>query len=261
MSERSATIAQVIRTALERHGSSLRVAMPGEVRAFNAQTQLADVQPLLPDVTGGLLETLPIISAVPVQFPGGGGFAETWPVTIGDPCLLVFADRSLETWISRGGVVAPLDERAHELSDAIAILGIRSRPGALAEFDSLRAVWGNKGPRIAADGTAIHLGVSHSSPGPQLVVRGTQFVSDLSTFVSSVGAGASAASTASAAAGTSIGTAAANLVANPAVATAALTAAAGSLAAVAAGLTAISTAVTTFLASASGWLTDKVRTP
>lgn len=261
MSERAATIAQVIRTALDRHSERLRVSMPGQIVSFNPVEQTADVRPLLPDVNAGITEPLPTIPAVPVVFSGGGGFAETWPVTAGDECLIVFSDRSLDRWFVTGAVLDPRDLRTHDLSDAIAILGARPRPQALPQFDPVRAVWGNNGPRIAADGLAVHLGVDHLGVGLQFALRGTQFVSDLSIFVGAVAGGATAASAAATAAAGSLATAATNLIPNPPAAVVALTAASGSLGGVAAGLASISTAVATFLAGAPAWLTDKVRTP
>lgn len=238
------------------------MSMPARIESFNPSEQTANVRPLLPDVNdAGVLEPLPTIPAVPVVFAGGGGFAETWPVAPGDECLIVFSDRSLDRWFVTGAVLDPRDIRSHDLSDAIAILGVRPRPNGLSEFDPIRAVWGNNGPRIAADGIAVHLGVEHLGVGPQFVMRGTQFVSDLSVFVSSVAAGASAASAATAAAGGSLVTASVNLIPNPPGTVAALAAAGASLATAAAGLTAITTAVSTFLAGAPAWLTDKVRTP
>jgi hypothetical protein len=47
------------------------------------------------------------------------------PVSVGDTGLLVFADGSLDVWLARGGVVDPLDDRHHALSDAVFIPGLR----------------------------------------------------------------------------------------------------------------------------------------
>jgi hypothetical protein len=50
---------------------------------------------------------LPILINVPVQFPRGGCFLLTFPVTKGDECLIMFAERDAK--------------RFHSLSDATAI--------------------------------------------------------------------------------------------------------------------------------------------
>ena len=41
----------------------------------------------------------------------------------GDQVLLVFSERSLDVWLSAGGIVDPNDTRKHHISDAIAIPG------------------------------------------------------------------------------------------------------------------------------------------
>lgn len=171
--------------------------MPGEIVSFDASKQTAQVKPLLADQildTSGASRALPqpVLNEVPIVFAGGGGFAETWPVAAGDPCLLVFSDRSLDLWFARGGAVAPDDARSHDITDAVAILGARSKPGALTDFDTARAVWGNKGPRIAADGTLLHLGVSHNQSATESAVLGSTFMSALSTFLDSLNAAATA---------------------------------------------------------------------
>lgn len=185
MTDSRPTLTRVLDAAIAQGLAGLRVMVPGEVIDFDAPTQTATIQPLLSDLifdgggTVGTVVQLPPINSVPVQFPGAGGFAETWPVAAGDPCLLVFADRSLDNWYERGGVVDPVEERRHDITDAVAILGVRSKPGKLTDFDATRAVWGNKGPRIAADGTILHLGVAHGESAAQAVLRGNLMLDQL----------------------------------------------------------------------------------
>lgn len=47
------------------------------------------------------------------------------PVAVGTTGLLVFCDDSLDVWLSKGGLVDPLDDRHHALSDAVFIPGLR----------------------------------------------------------------------------------------------------------------------------------------
>lgn len=46
-------------------------------------------------------------------------------VSVGDTGLLVFCDDSLDVWLSKGGLVDPLDDRHHALSDAVFVPGLR----------------------------------------------------------------------------------------------------------------------------------------
>lgn len=109
-------------------------ATPATVVTFNAATQSATVQPILrarvqdPDTGETTPDTAPPppIPNVPVLFPSGGGrqAAVTFPLSAGDPVLLVFSDRSLDEFKSTGRRdVTPQDPRRRSYSDAIAIPG------------------------------------------------------------------------------------------------------------------------------------------
>jgi hypothetical protein len=194
VSDTSPTLSQVIRAAFEQRLASVRVGLPGEIVKFDKDTQTAQVKPLLADQifdANGAAGSVALddLQGVPVVFPGAAGFAQTWPVAPGDPCWLTFSDRSIDQWFERGGVVDPEDERHHDIADPIAFLGVRSKPGALPFFDVARAVWGNKdqnSPRIAADASAVHLGVAHEEQGTQDAVRGTLFLSNLETLLNTI---------------------------------------------------------------------------
>ena len=266
---RSPTLSEVINAAVAAGGARLRVSMPGRIESFDAAKQLAVVKPLLKntfDAEDGTptVETIPVIHDVPVQFPGGGGFASTWPVSAGDPCLLVFSDRSLDRWISNGGDVDPQTVGRHELSDAVAILGVRSSPGALADFDASRAVVGNKGPRVAFDGSTVHVGVGNGEVAGQSMIRGDayraaedQLLTQLQTAMTTIGVSLTAV--------TPLMAVAAALNAIPIVggvlALAPFGAVAASIAAAGAAATSFIPAVPTFSAQAFTYKTDKAKVP
>lgn len=52
----------------------------------------------------------------------------TFPITQGMECILLFNDREIESWFINGDVNTEKYPRMHDLSDAIAIVGIRSMP-------------------------------------------------------------------------------------------------------------------------------------
>lgn len=126
------TLEDVLQLAIDSHMIDVNTSMPGVVENYYYQTQTADVRPALMRKyrDRGLVE-MPLINAVPVVFPSGGGgqTSFTFPLVKGDPVMLVFAQRSLEVWKSKGGVVNPGDPRRFNLSDAVAYPGGRS-PGA-----------------------------------------------------------------------------------------------------------------------------------
>ncbi len=103
----------------------LRVAMPGQIIDYDFKKQSATVQPLFPrKYKDGTLKELPQIYNVPVACPRAGNAFVHMPLKKGDSVLLVFADRSMDKWLSSGGSVDPADTRLHHISDAIAYPGL-----------------------------------------------------------------------------------------------------------------------------------------
>lgn len=127
--QRNVTLAELLNRARANAMKDLRVAVPGRVESYDSSTQTADIKPMVGDQfqeeDGSTTDiSLPIISKVPVIFPGAGSFRITFPVTPGDTVLLVFSDRSIDGWLDQGGESFPSDRRRHHLSDAVAIPGL-----------------------------------------------------------------------------------------------------------------------------------------
>jgi hypothetical protein len=121
--------------------------MPAQVVTFDAAFQTVSVQPALKTLAQGetIASLLPIIEDVPVVFPGGGGFFVTFDILPGSYVLLVFAERSIESWADLGGIGDPQSTRKCDLSDAIAIPGLLPTPNVLAPpVDSLAVTIRNK---------------------------------------------------------------------------------------------------------------------
>ena len=145
--------------------SSLHCAMPGIVESFSPETQTVSVHPVFrlasrsssplssrPERSGvegsfppeGSVP-LPLIRDVPVFFPGTRTGAVTWPVEPGDECLLVFADFDIDRWFVSGEADEPASARQHDLADAFAFVGFRSRGNALADFPEEPGFFGVSG--------------------------------------------------------------------------------------------------------------------
>ncbi len=269
MNQANPTLAKVIRSYVAAGAAELRVCTIGRIERFDPDKQVADVKPLLKDSVEGedgqeIVESLAVIPNVPVHFPGGGGFAETWPVAPGDLCTLVFTDRSIDRWFSNGGEIDPVDLSRHVLTGCTAHMGVRDSTSVLAEFDATRAVWGNKGPRMAADGSALHLGVAHNESGTQDVVRGSAFLDALDQFLDMLDTNTTTAGTNLSTAGASI-TTAAGLNATPmyggALASPGFLAGGTALSAAGVAVSAIKAGIAAFKALRANLSTNKVKTP
>ena len=76
----------------------------------------------------------PLLLQVPVVTLFGGGSFLSMPITAGDTCILFFNDRDMENFIMDGGVGIPNSNRTHDISDAIAIVGIRDFQHSIAAY-------------------------------------------------------------------------------------------------------------------------------
>lgn len=126
----------------------LHVWMPGIIKSFNpGPPATVSVQPAVRDFvlsttsqTQLLMQTqpvaFPLLDDVPVFSLYGGGWNVTLPIAVGDECILLFADSALDVWLQNGGEVNnPATQRRHDLSDACAIVGLRSKPRGLSGYD------------------------------------------------------------------------------------------------------------------------------
>ncbi|HZI43958.1 MAG TPA: Gp138 family membrane-puncturing spike protein [Ilumatobacter sp.] len=133
MSAETPDLAALLAEAMASVKGSLNVAIPATVVTYDPATQTITAKPTITaryqDSELGILlpSVLPPIAKVPVAFPSALGFSITWPLTPGDTVLLVFADASLDEWKSTGSPEnLPADIRRCDLTDAIAIPGLRS---------------------------------------------------------------------------------------------------------------------------------------
>lgn len=123
--------------------------------------------------------TPPQLAAVPVLYPGAGGYSLTWPLAQGDEVLLVFGERSLSEWLANGGAnKTPRHARRHSLSDPVAIPGLRSRPGKLDG----EALDGDALVLRAPAGKTVKLGSASASKGVNREGDPVDAGADLATF-------------------------------------------------------------------------------
>jgi len=119
-------LARVISDAVRYHLGEVNTAIPARILKYDPTKQEAEVQPLIKRrYKDGVAVSRAPITGVPVVFPAAGGGIITFPVQVGDTVLLIFSQRSIDRWVrSEGGEVDPLDNRKHDISDAMAIPGL-----------------------------------------------------------------------------------------------------------------------------------------
>jgi len=138
---------QLIRGSFVELMKNVGTSIPGHITGFDAATQLAQVQIGIEILTvAGDSATPSVIVEVPVYQPGGKYIVE-FEVSPGDEGLVVFSQRTIDSWRETGGVANLSPVRFHDMSDALFFPGFRSAPNAIPAH-------ANNGVRLRnADGT------------------------------------------------------------------------------------------------------------
>lgn len=159
---------------------SIATAIPATVVSYDSARQTVTAKPTVSGrykdpASGALLPfPLPTVANVPVAFPSATGFAITWPLAPGDTVFLVLADRSLDEWKSTGAAeTVPLDTRRFDLTDAVAIPGLRpfTRPIPPTGVSQIGMV---------LEGASIQLG---SSAAADFVALNSKVLSELNKII------------------------------------------------------------------------------
>ncbi|MFQ9867084.1 MAG: Gp138 family membrane-puncturing spike protein [Bilophila wadsworthia] len=119
--ERWAEPVEALRAALDGRQAEMWTALPGIVQSFDPAAMTVSVQPAvagrISDEAGKAASVdLPILPDVPVVFPGGGGFALTFPVAAGTSACGVRLPLHRRVVAVRRRR-RPMEPRMHDLSD------------------------------------------------------------------------------------------------------------------------------------------------
>lgn len=146
--------------------AKIRTVTPAKVISYDATTQRATVQPILRGryVDEDTLEIVttrpPLLSHVPIWWPGSAGVALYAPLEAGDEVMLIISDRALSEWkASDRDDLTPQDMRRFELTDAVALPGRKSLVAGLTG----KTFFGEPsltGARFVIDGGKVALGAS-----------------------------------------------------------------------------------------------------
>jgi len=131
---------------------SINCVQVGIVQSFDSADQTASVRLVIKKVLSinkdgtRVLQERPVLLKVPAIILSGGQAGLTFPITTGDECVVLFNDREIDNWFISGDVRAPSTVRTHDLSDGIALVGLRSIANSLSEYltDGVRLFFGTK---------------------------------------------------------------------------------------------------------------------
>lgn len=161
--------ADVTRAILGAELRDVHTALPGRVRSYDASAQTADVvlgaRRVVPaadeDVDEDTSEEYPILVAVPVVWPHGGGYRLHAPLAAGDGVLVVFPESSIDRWLDSGDAGDPAVTTRHGLDGAIAIPGLGFRGGRISSAPTDGLVIGKDGgPDVKITSSEVQAGGS-----------------------------------------------------------------------------------------------------
>lgn len=118
--------------------SNINCIEVGTIQSFDSAKQTAKIQiniKRIKNLSTGEVISYPVLADCPVYFPGGQKYYLSFPVKQGDECIILFNDRDIDNWFDSGSESIPNTTRMHNLSDAFALVGIRSTPKVINPFD------------------------------------------------------------------------------------------------------------------------------
>lgn len=111
----------------------------GEIVSFDKTKQTASIRILHKQkddyyyINSKLIE-YPLLQEVPCVIMGGGTSYITHPISAGDQCVLLFSDYMIDYWQNTGEARQSDINRKHDISDAIAIIGLKALPQAIQNY-------------------------------------------------------------------------------------------------------------------------------
>lgn len=153
----------LLQAVIEAALREIHISLIAHVVRFYPDRRAADVRPVIraPVMTeNDQIETeeLPVIQNVPIAYPSGGGWAQTWPLAVGDPVRLLLSEQYTGGYRRSGkegqepGFLARFD-----LSSAVAI-PCDERDGRPIEVST--ANWIVNGPGFARFGASSAIKVA-----------------------------------------------------------------------------------------------------
>ena len=176
------TLSQMLSEVVNSIRVSLHCVKIGKIVEFDKTKQTAKVQILHiqdENYNTRLEEDLeyPLLGDVPVVIMSGGGTYISHPIVPGDQCLIVFCDYMIDNWWVTGEAKPSIVPRKHDLSDAIAIVGLNALPNVIQNYsDYLRLHYNENssiviGEQIDVNNETINLNGNTTKTGTMEVVK------------------------------------------------------------------------------------------
>ena len=131
-----------------RNAMRLNTSIPGIINAFDKTTNTVSATPAIKakyvDPATGEVSYIqyPMITKIPLAIARGAGVRFTYPVTPGQPCTLIFSQRSIDNFILEGTIANPVEGnnpmtsiiRCMDLTDAMCFPGVITTKDPVADY-------------------------------------------------------------------------------------------------------------------------------
>lgn len=128
--------------------SGLNCHQVGQIVSFNPAKQTSTVEIMMNRIVGSKTVQYPLLVQCPTYVMQGGGGRITFPITPGDSCLVLFNDRSIDTWSIANTKDVPPTARLHSMSDGLVIVGFRPEANPLQNYNLTDSEWEYSGGKI-----------------------------------------------------------------------------------------------------------------
>lgn len=122
-------LSEFVQDGIEYHTRQMHTSIPGVVVTVrqSLHQMTVDVQPMVSFMTeDGESIDRPVVLNVPIHFPTSKKSGMTFPVEPGDPVMLIYSMRNMDSWKRQDGTQSaiPTDNRKFDKKDCIAIPGV-----------------------------------------------------------------------------------------------------------------------------------------
>lgn len=136
--------------------ATLNAVKVGQIQSFDPSDKTAEVQLLFKRIlSDGTEMSHPVLVDCPVFTLQGGGAFVQFPIQAGDQCLVLFSDRNLDAWFAEGTEQVPYDQRTHDFSDAIALVGLNAQTSSMPDYIANQVTFQYAGSLITMTGSII----------------------------------------------------------------------------------------------------------
>ena len=159
MADKRTQLETVIQTAIDSALKEIHTCLPAIVTRVDAANQLIDAQITIKRKLAGKLVLLPLLKNVPIRYWRSKTFSITFPIEVDDHVKILISERSIDTWLTQGGIQDPFDIRKFSLSDAFAEPVMYPQTDLIPDFDpnnlEIKTNSGNTKIIVKAEGVDI----------------------------------------------------------------------------------------------------------